>query len=135
MRWDYAATGLTLRSHPLAVLRPQLSQRGLLSSTELLGWPNGCSARICGIVTVRQRPQTAKGMIFVSLEDEGGNVQAIVWADVYAKHRSTIIGARLLAIRGRRQKEKNGVAHLLAQDFRDLSHLLVPILMPSRNFH
>ncbi|MGN6827821.1 error-prone DNA polymerase [Paucibacter sp. M5-1] len=135
VRWDYAATGLTLRSHPLAILRPQLSQRGLLSSTELLGWPNGRSARTCGIVTVRQRPQTAKGTIFVSLEDEGGNVQVIVWADVYAKHRSTIIGARLLAVRGRWQKEKNGVAHLLAQDFRDLSHLLGPILMPSRDFH
>jgi error-prone DNA polymerase len=89
----------------------------------------------CGIVTVRQRPQTAKGTIFVSLEDEHGNVQVIVWHDVYAKYRSTIIGARLLAVRGRWQKEENGVAHLLAQHFEDLSPLLGAIFTPSRDFH
>jgi error-prone DNA polymerase len=135
VRWDYAATGLTLRSHPLKILRPQLAKRGLLSSAELQHWPNGRTARTCGIVTVRQRPQTAKGTIFVSLEDESGNVQVIVWADVYAQHRSTIINARLLAVQGRWQKEKNGVAHLLAQRFIDLSKLLGPILTPSRDFH
>ncbi|HEX2011939.1 MAG TPA: OB-fold nucleic acid binding domain-containing protein [Roseateles sp.] len=134
VRWDYAATGLTLRRHPLAILRPQLAQRSLKSSAELVDWPSGRAARTCGIVTVRQRPQTANGTIFVSLEDESGTVQVIVWHDVYLKHRSTIINARLLAVQGRWQKE-NGVSHLLAQRFADLSHLLGPILTPSRDFH
>jgi len=134
VRWDYAATGLTLRRHPLAILRPRLAERGLKSSAELAHWVSGRSARTCGIVTVRQRPQTAKGTIFVSLEDESGNVQVIVWADVYAKYRSTIVGARLLAVQGRWQKQ-NGVAHLLAQHFEDLSPLLGAIFTPSRDFH
>jgi len=134
VRWDYAATGLSLRRHPLALLRPQLAERGLKSSAELADWRSGRSARSCGIVTVRQRPQTAKGTIFVSLEDEHGSVQVIVWADVYAKYRSTIISARLLAVQGRWQKQ-NGVAHLLAQHFEDLSPLLGAIFTPSRDFH
>ena len=134
VRWDYAATGLSLRRHPLALLRPQLAERGLKSSAELAGWRSGRSASSCGIVTVRQRPQTAKGTIFVSLEDEHGSVQVIVWADVYAQYRSTIISARLLAVQGRWQKQ-NGVAHLLAQHFEDLSPLLGAIFTPSRDFH
>lgn len=134
VRWDYAATGLSLRRHPLALLRSQLAERGLKSSAELADWRSGRSARSCGIVTVRQRPQTAKGTLFISLEDEHGSVQVIVWADVYAKYRSTIISARLLAVQGRWQKQ-NGVAHLLAQHFEDLSPLLGAIFTPSRDFH
>ncbi|MDT9000335.1 error-prone DNA polymerase [Paucibacter sp. APW11] len=131
--WDYASLGLTLRSHPLALLRPRLRQRGLKNAAELQHWPHGRQARACGIITVRQRPQTAKGTLFISLEDETGSVQVIVWPDVYAAHRSTILAARLLAVQGVWQHQ-NGVRHLLARGFEDLSPLLGRLMMVSRDF-
>jgi hypothetical protein len=76
--WDYAATGLTLRRHPLAILRPVLAGQGWRTAAELHELPDGRLAKACGIVTVRQQPETAKGVMFVSLEDETGNVQVIV---------------------------------------------------------
>ncbi|MBT9493628.1 MAG: error-prone DNA polymerase [Paucibacter sp.] len=121
--WDYAALGLTLRSHPLKLLRPRLAKLGLKSSEQLQQWPNGRKAHTCGIVTVRQRPQTAKGTLFLSLEDESGSVQVIVWPAVYAEHRRVVRAAKLLAVHGIWQHE-NGVRHLIARSFDDLSPLL-----------
>lgn len=69
MLWDYAATGLTLRRHPLALLRPRLAKQGLLSARQLDGLRSGRRAKACGIVTGRQKPQTANGTLFVTLED------------------------------------------------------------------
>lgn len=80
--WDYASTGLTLRRHPLAILRPVLASQGWRTAAELHDLPDGRLATACGIVTVRQQPETAKGVMFVSLEDETGNVQVIVWPKV-----------------------------------------------------
>jgi error-prone DNA polymerase len=133
--WDHAALGLSLRSHPLQLLRPQLRRRGLHSSAELQDWPAGRLARACGIVTVRQRPQTAKGTLFISLEDEHGYVQVIVWKDVYQAHRSLILNARLLAVSGTWQRGDGGVQHLLARRFQDLSPLLGRLPTASRDFH
>ncbi len=123
--WDYAALGLTLRSHPLALLRPRLARLGMARhSAQLQQLPGGRLLKACGIVTVRQRPQTAKGTLFISLEDEAGSVQVIVWRDVYAAHRSTLLTAKLLAVQGRWQRSREGICHLLAQSFEDLSPLL-----------
>src|SRR5574343_1991939 len=80
--WDYAATGLTLRRHPLAILRPVLGSQGWRTAAELHELPDGRLAKACGIVTVRQQPETAKGVMFVSLEVETGNMQVIVWPQV-----------------------------------------------------
>jgi len=77
--FDYSTTGLTLRRHPLALLRPQLAKRQLMTAEERYRLPNGRLVRYCGIVTLRQQPDTAGGTIFVSLEDETGVVQVIVW--------------------------------------------------------
>jgi len=131
--WDYASLGLTLRSHPLALLRARLARRGLQSSAELQDWPSGRMVHSCGLVTVRQRPQTAKGTLFISLEDEAGSVQVIVWPDIYKAHRSTILAARLLVVHGRWQHE-NGVRHLLGQRFEDLTPWLGRLGVGSRDF-
>ncbi len=132
--WDYAATGLTLRRHPLALLRPRLTRDGWLTATQLDGVRSGRRARACGIVTGRQKPQTAKGTLFVTLEDETGNVQVIVWPQVYEEHRSTILGARLLAVEGVWQRGDGDVRHLLAQRFTNLSPLLGRLPTESRDF-
>ena len=131
--WDYASLGLTLRSHPLKLLRPRLEKRGLKSAEQLRDWRSGRTARACGIITVRQRPQTAKGTLFISLEDETGSVQVIVWPDVYAANRSLILAARLLAVTGQWQHE-NGVRNMIARSFEDLSPWLGRLLMESRDF-
>ncbi|MBV8123615.1 MAG: error-prone DNA polymerase, partial [Paucibacter sp.] len=132
--WDYASLGLSLRAHPLQLLRPQLARRGLQSAAELADWPDGRSARACGLVTVRQRPQTAKGTLFISLEDESGSVQVIIWPSLYERHRRTLREAKLLAVHGRWQQQ-NGVCHLLGQRFEDLSPLLGRLATVSRDFH
>ena len=132
--WDYRSLGLTLRSHPLAILRERLAKRGLKNAAQLKAWPSGRTARACGMVTGRQRPQTAKGTLFITLEDETGAVQVIVWPDVYAAHRSTILASRLLAVRGQWQRGDGGVQHLLARDFEDLSPLLGRLVLGSRDF-
>jgi error-prone DNA polymerase len=132
--WDYAATGLTLRRHPLALLRPRLAKRGLLSARQLDAVKSGRRAKACGIVTGRQKPQTAKGTLFVTLEDETGNVQVIVWPRVYEQHRSTILGARLLAVHGIWQRGDGDVRHLLARGFENLNPLLGRLPTESRDF-
>lgn len=132
--WDYAATGLTLRRHPLALLRPQLAKQGLLSARQLDAVKAGRYAKACGIVTGRQKPQTAKGTLFVTLEDETGNVQVIVWPKVYEEHRSTILGARLLAVEGLWQRGDGDVRHLLARGFKNLNPLLGRLQTESRDF-
>lgn len=132
--WDYAATGLTLRRHPLALLRPRLSKQGLLSAQQLDAVKSGRRAKACGIVTGRQKPQTAKGTLFVTLEDETGNVQVIVWPKVYEEHRSAILGARLLAVEGVWQRGDGDVRHLLAQGFTNLNPLLGRLPTESRDF-
>jgi error-prone DNA polymerase len=133
--FDYAATGLTLRRHPLALLRPHLAARGYLSSAELEGMPDGAPVAGCGIVTVRQQPETAKGTIFVSLEDEEGAVQVIVWKKVRDAQRQALLDARLLAVHGRWQRE-GLVTNLIAQRMEDLTPLLGRLsgAMNSRDF-
>ena len=131
--WDYAATGLTLRRHPLAVLRPTLASKGLLSAHQLHDLPNGRAVRACGIVTVRQQPETAHGTMFVSLEDETGSVQVIVWPAIKEKMRGPLLRARLMAVRGTWQREGD-VRNLIAGFDEDLTPLLGELATASRDF-
>jgi error-prone DNA polymerase len=139
--FDYAATGLTLRRHPLAVLRPQLERMQLLTSVQLRPLPHGSPARACGIVTVRQKPPTAKGTVFVTLEDETGTVNVIVWNHVGEAQRDALLKSRLLAVEGvwQRDVESGGqVRHLLANKLKDLTPLLGRLAeqgTASRDFH
>ncbi|WP_062644052.1 error-prone DNA polymerase, partial [Caballeronia arationis] len=120
---DYKSTGLTLGRHPLELLRPILLEQRLIPASTLRTYPNGRLARGCGLVTVRQRPGTAKGVMFVTLEDETGNVNVIVWPSLLEKQRKEALGASLLAVYGTWQCEGE-VRHLVAQRLVDMSHLL-----------
>ncbi|MDP1741543.1 error-prone DNA polymerase [Polaromonas sp.] len=141
--FDYQSTGLTLRRHPLALLRPRLARRGLLSAGQLNALPNGLEVAACGIVTVRQQPQTAKGTIFVTLEDETGPVNVIVWKSLRETQRAEVLHARLLAVYGVWQRsEESGTAkgygavrNLVAQRLEDLTPLLGRLGTDSRDFH
>lgn len=121
--FDYASTGLTLRRHPLALLRERLARRGLMTARDLDGIENGEQVSHCGIVTLRQQPETAKGTIFVTLEDETGVVQVIVWKSLRDVQREELLGARLMAVHGRWQREGT-VKNLVATRLEDLTPLL-----------
>jgi len=131
--WDFASVGLTLRSHPMALLRARLERYRLRTSEQLRQVPNGRIVRTAGIVTVRQQPQTAGGTIFVSLEDEYGSIQVIVWRSVREAQREVLLGARLLAVKGRWQREGE-VCNLIAEKLADLSPLLGRLATQSRDF-
>lgn len=139
--FDYASMGLTLRRHPLALLRPRLARMKLLSAEELHDLPHGKRVAACGIVTVRQQPQTAKGTIFVTLEDETGPVNVIVWKHVREAQREALLRARLLAVQGVWQRDVGSggeVRHLVALRMRDLTPLLGRLgkqSSRSRDFH
>ena len=134
--FDYAATGLTLRRHPLALLRERLKKRGLMSAAELHDLPdlsNGRLVRCCGLVTLRQQPQTANGVIFVSLEDETGVVQVIAWRKIEDQQRKVLLSSRLLAVYGTWQREGE-LCSLVAGHLQDLTHLLGRLATASRDF-
>ena len=95
---DYATTGLSLLSHPLALLRPHLAKRRLASAAELEKVKDGRFVRYAGIVTLRQQPETADGTIFISLEDETGVVQVIVWKSLRERQRPEVLRSRLLEV-------------------------------------
>ena len=125
--------GLTLRSHPMKLLRPKLDKWKLKTSAQLRRIPNGRIVRTAGIVTLRQQPDTANGTIFVSLEDEDGATQVIVWRDVREAQRQVLLGSRLMAVKGRWQRQ-GMVCNLIAEKLVDLSHLLGRLATESRNF-
>ena len=129
---DYAATGLTLRRHPLALLRARLHQH--LTAERFGQLPNGAWARVSGIVTCRQRPGTAKGTVFVTLEDETGSINVIVWPDLVEAQRRELLAARLLGVYGQLQRQ-GLVLNLVARRLFDHSALLGRLATVSRNFH
>jgi error-prone DNA polymerase len=130
---DYRAQGLTLGRHPLALLRPQLLAKRFLPAEVLMDFQNGQLARACGIVTVRQRPGTAKGVLFLTIEDETGNVNVIVWASLVEQQRREVLNSSLLGVYGVWQREGE-VRHLVAKRLVDMSHLLGKLDTRSRDF-
>ncbi len=136
--FDYAAVGLTLRSHPLLILREPLSKLKLLTAAQMRDYPTGRLVRACGLVTMRQQPQTAKGVVFVTLEDETGSVNVIVWKAVKERFRQEVVRARLLAVYGvwQRDDESGGeVRHVVAKHLVDLTPMLGNLATTSRDFH
>ncbi|WP_133717778.1 error-prone DNA polymerase [Methylocaldum gracile] len=131
---DYASTGLTLRRHPLTLLRSRLAARRLLSAEELRALGHGCFARTAGLVICRQRPMTASGVIFLTLEDETGQTNVIVWPSLVQRQRHIVLQAELLAVHGTVQEEDD-VLHLVAGRLEDLSHWLGNLSVPCRDFH
>jgi len=131
---DYFSTGLTLRRHPLALLRDALAKRAVIPNQELWELPDGRSVTAAGLVITRQRPGSASGVTFVTMEDETGYVNLIVWKRVADAQRAALLESRLLLVRGKLQREGD-VLHVIAHRLTDLSVLLGDLTVASRNFH
>ncbi|MEC9191157.1 MAG: error-prone DNA polymerase, partial [Pseudomonadota bacterium] len=130
---DYRSTGFTLRRHPLALFRSHLNHFRVQRADELALIDNEGSAKISGLVTCRQRPMTAAGVTFLTLEDESGFVNVVVWPSLGEKRRPVVRQAMLIGVVGHVQKN-NGVVHLIARDLVDLSHWLGAMDVSSRDF-
>jgi error-prone DNA polymerase len=131
---DYSALGFSLRAHPLQLLRDKLGQYRVLRAADLAQVPNGQRVRVAGIVTHRQRPEAASGVMFVSLEDETGISNLVVWPKVQEQQRRALLGSRLMLVEGELQNAE-GVIHVVAQRVRDCSSWLGELRAPSRDFH
>ncbi len=131
---DYRQLGLTLGRHPVALLRKQLAARRLVTAREVADTPHGRIVRTAGIVTGRQRPGTASGAVFVTLEDETGNTNVIVWRDLVDRQRRELLGSRLMAVYGKVERE-GIVVHLIAARLVDLTPMLGALTTRSRDFH
>jgi error-prone DNA polymerase len=132
-RADYASTGLTLGRHPIALLRRMLHRRRARTAVELNDLPHGSRVRACGLVTMRQRPMTASGTIFLTLEDETGYVNAVIWPRLWEKQRAEILSATVLAIDGVMETDGE-VHHLIADRVHDYSELANGLRSKSRDF-
>ncbi|MGO7182915.1 error-prone DNA polymerase [Rhizobium brockwellii] len=130
---DYRYLSLSLKGHPVAFLREELQKMGITRNVDLLTVPNGKRVTIAGLVLVRQRPGSAKGVIFMTLEDETGVANAIVWNKVFDKYRSVVMGARLVKIRGRLQSQ-SGVIHTVVEHIEDMTPALGILQREARRF-
>ena len=131
---DYRALGLTLRAHPLALLRRRLGHTRRASDLERIA--HGRRIRVAGLVTCRQRPGTASGVTFVTLEDETGNTNVVVWRRLAEQpdQRRALVAARLLIVHGRLERQ-GPITHLIAEHLEDASHLLGDLAVVSHDFH
>ena len=130
---DYANTGLTLRRHPLTLLRATLQAKKILSATDLKQIQHGQRIRTAGIVTCRQRPGTASGVTFITLEDETGYSNIVVWRDLADRQRRVLLAARLMCVEGIVER-KGEVIHVIAKRLIDHSRLLGNLVIESRDF-
>jgi error-prone DNA polymerase len=130
---DYTMTGLSLRQHPLAFLRKRLDERCVTPAERLAAYPHEVPITVAGLVLLRQRPSTAKGVTFVTLEDETGFTNLIIYADVWERYRRAAGGAAVLLASGTLQHQ-NGVIHVLVQRLEDLSQWLQAVRLASRDF-
>ena len=131
---DYAHVGLTLGPHPVQQIRPQLRAVRCIDSRTLGAKPNASFVRAAGLVTQRQRPQTASGVTFITLEDEYGSINVVVWRDVAEMHKRVYLEAKLLGVIGR-WEHQDGVSHLIAARLLDYTEMLGELDARSRDFH
>jgi error-prone DNA polymerase len=123
---DYQTIRLSLKAHPMRFLREHYAGRGFVSADRLQKMRNGQRVAIAGLVLIRQRPGSSKGVIFVTIEDETGVANLVVWPDVFEKQRKIVMGARLMAVRGVVQRDEDGgdVIHVVVQRLEDDTHML-----------
>ncbi|RAX37929.1 error-prone DNA polymerase [Rhizobium tropici] len=117
---DYSHTGLTLRQHPLAFLRQDLTTRNIVTCDEAMSSSDGSWLMTAGLVLVRQKPGSAKGVMFLTVEDETGPANVVVWPSLFERRRRIVLGSSMMAINGRIQREGD-VVHLVAQQLLDLT--------------
>ncbi len=130
---DYRFLHLSLRAHPAQFLRKQLNQRGILPNEALRSLAQNTRVRISGLVTCRQRPGSANGVIFMTIEDESAVANVIVWANVFERFRPVVLGARYVAVSGRVQEE-SGVIHVVAETLEDMTPLLAQMADRAADF-
>jgi error-prone DNA polymerase len=122
---DYQTIRLSLKAHPMAFLREHYAGQKFVTADRLKHIRDGRRLAIAGLVLIRQRPGSAKGVVFITLEDETGIANLVVWPDVFEKQRKIVMGARLMAVHGIVQKdEEDGVIHVVARRLEDHSHML-----------
>jgi error-prone DNA polymerase len=131
---DFERVGLTLGRHPLALLRSRLKRLKLSTAEQLRALPHGHAARAAGLVIGRQRPGTASGVVFVTLEDETGCINVVVWNHLVERQRKELLGSRLMAVEGVLEREGE-VVHLVAARLTDHSAMLGRLTTSSRDFH
>ena len=129
---DYASTGLTLRKHPLMLLRPHIPPE-CVSAIDLWSLDEGARVHVVGLVITRQRPGSARNVTFVTLEDETGFINLVVWESIAARQRSVLLNTALMGVRGVVQKQ-DGVLHVIAQRLEDRGSLLDNLHTRSRDF-
>lgn len=132
---DYRHLGLTLGKHPLALVRYQSVFKGCRRARELHHCRHGQLVRVAGLVTNRQRPGTASGVLFMTLEDESGNTNVIVWRSLQERYRTELLSGQLLIIKGTVEKSEHGIIHLVAGTVSDHSAVLAALSVKSRDFH
>ncbi|MEO8306866.1 MAG: error-prone DNA polymerase [Pseudomonadota bacterium] len=131
---DYQSLGFTLGRHPLALLRHRLQAARILTAGQLQETASGDFVRVAGLVITRQRPHTASGVTFVTLEDESGQVNVLVWRALGERQHGVLVGSRLMEVRGELQREA-GVTHVIATSLVDRSFLLGALQFSSHEFH
>jgi len=130
---DYRYLSFSLKAHPVSFLRDTLAAQGIVQSRMLATAPVGRRVTVAGLVLVRQRPGSAKGVIFMTIEDETGVANAIVWPKVFATYRPVVMGARLVKIRGWLQRESS-VIHVVAEHIEDITPMLGLLRTEARRF-
>jgi error-prone DNA polymerase len=123
---DYRTMSYSLKAHPMSFVRARLDRRGTIRCKDLGSFRNGQRVEVAGLVLVRQRPGTASGVVFATLEDESGIANIVIWSAAFEKYRRTILAAKLLAVRGRLQIE-GLVIHVVAESFTDMTSELVAL--------
>ncbi len=121
---DYRSIGLSLKAHPLRFLRAQLANEGIASCAEASVLPDGARCFVVGIVLVRQRPGSARGVVFATIEDETGTANVVVWPATLETYRSIVLGAAVLGVRGHIQRSPEGVVHFVAESLENRSAML-----------
>ena len=125
---------MTLRQHPLSFFREHLDAQGAVTADKLKAMKTGQAVRVAGLVIGRQRPGSASGVMFITLEDETGSINLVVWPKLVESQRRALIGTRMIVVDGTVQSE-DGVIHVVAGHARDCTTWISRLNVASRNFH
>ncbi|HTL10703.1 MAG TPA: error-prone DNA polymerase, partial [Chitinophagaceae bacterium] len=132
---DYAATSLSLKAHPVSFVRPSLQQLHIVAATDMANMQDGAPIKIAGLVLVRQRPGTAKGVCFITIEDETGCANLVVFENIFSTYRKAVLQSKLLMVEGRLQREGE-VLHVIVEACYDFSRLLRKLIpQPGKENH
>ena len=130
---DYQTLRLSLKAHPMRFLRPRLNDEGVASAQDVKALKDGARITAAGVVLVRQRPGSAKGVVFLTVEDETGIVNSVVWPKVLEAYRRVVMGARLILIEGRIQRHED-IIHLVAERLEDRTPWLLALSEEAESF-